>query len=316
MAMSKEQVKDIKLIFKENDGFIPKIWVRRGFTNGYTSSHAIYIWNIECIQHMKYSLHFVCYLSKFIMKPQCCDPTTREVGVSWTNNLLDTNDGGKILFPRALRLEQFLLENMETVQLINEKLDCIKNKLCADETIFSKLDSIPTSLGNFSSDLCFTCGELRRGTRPCERCLLHNIIIMEIVHRAECWRCLTPWLYISLPMIVNPTKTYMYTIDLRKKLITMGWEKHPDESRPYNLRSDYRDDGIQQNRPLAMMWSAMDVFEMCSARVKIPTLQNFLKFYVLLNCKAEKLDDYLPRYVIEDIESIRKNFKKFTTTPV
>ena len=169
MALSKEKVKDIKLIFKQNtDKFIPKIWVCRTFPNGYTHNHSVYIWSLDCIQHVQYSLHFVCHLAKFIMKPTCCDPTVKEVSVTWMNNLLDTSFNAGYTFPHAQRLEKFLLENMKTVEKIYLKLDEIKEEISPNETVFSKLDSIPTYLEASQENMCFTCGEVKIKARTCK----------------------------------------------------------------------------------------------------------------------------------------------------
>ena len=313
MALFKEEVKDIKLIFKENDGFIPKIWVRKNFPNGgYTHNHSVYIWSLDCIQHVRYSLHFVCYLAKFIMKPKCCDGTIKEVGTTWMNNLLDTSFTGHI-FPHAQRLEKFLLDNIKTVEMINLKLEEIKQEIPANETVFSKLNSIPTSLLPSQQKMCFTCGEVRYKERACEKCIQHNIIILEIAHRPECWNCLTASLYISNPIVVNPLKRYVFTIDLKKRSAMMGWERRRHTQ--YNLRSETEseDDGIQQNRPLAIMWSVLDVFEECSARVKTPTLYNTTKFYVLTNFDVDKLHNHIPQFILKDVKSLGRKLKKFTT---
>ena len=317
MALSKEKVKDIKLIFKQNaDKFIPKIWVHRTFPNGYTHNHSVHIWSLDCIQHVQYSLHFVCYLAKFIMKPTCCDPTVKEVGVTWMNNLLDTSFNAGYTFPRAQRLERFLYENTKTVDKINLKLTEIKEEISPNETVFSKLDSIPTSLEPSQEKLCFTCGELKMKTRTCESCIQHNIIIMEIIHRPECWTCLTPSLYISHPITVNPLKVFVFTIDLKKKCVMMGWEKRLH--RIYNLRQgvgtgNSEHEVVQQNRPLSIMWSALDVFEECSARIKTPSLSCATKFYVLSNFNLDKVANYIPKLVLKDMKSMEKTFKKFTT---
>ena len=183
-----------------------------------------FTFGVWIVSNMLDSLHFVSYLAKFIMKPKCCDGTIKEVGTTWTNNLLDTSFTGHI-FPHAQRLEKFLLDNIKTVEMINLKLEEIKQEIPANETVFSKLNSIPTSLLPSQEKMCFTCGEVRWRERACEKCIQHNIIILEIVHRPECWNCFTVSLYISNPIVVNPLKTYVFTIDLKKKLVMMGWEK-------------------------------------------------------------------------------------------
>ena len=114
---------------------------------------------------------------------------------------------------------------MKTVENIYLKLDEIKEEISPKEPVFSKLDSIPTYLEASQENMCFTSGEVKIKARMCESCIQHNIIIMEIIHRPECWTCLTPSLYISHPIRVNPLKVFVFTIDLKKKCLMMGWEK-------------------------------------------------------------------------------------------
>ena len=57
---------------------------------------------------------------------------------------------------------------MKTVEMINFELEEIKLKISANETVFSKLDSIPTFLEPSQEKMCFTCGEVRMKERTCE----------------------------------------------------------------------------------------------------------------------------------------------------
>ena len=200
--------------------------------------------------------------------------------------------------------------------MINLKLEEIKQEIPANETVFSKLNSIPMSLLPSQEKMCFTCSEVRWRERACEKCntAQHNHIrnstqtrMLELFYSV---------IVLSNPIVVNPLKTYVFTIDLKKKLVMMGWEKRRHTQ--YNLRSETEseDDGIQQNWPLAIMWSVLDVFEECSARVKTPTLYNTTKFYVLTNFDVDKLHNYIPQFILKDIKSLGRKLKKFTTSYV
>ena len=126
--------------------------------------------------------------------------------------------------PNLRRFVKFILDNLEEYLKIKELLDEKKKKLLPHEMLHSYLDEIPMSLHKeLPNDKCCVCRVGWRGYQ-CRNCIHHNMILLEIIHQPKCWKSFTPDVYISTPVKVGLMREYIYYIDLKNRIATMGWE--------------------------------------------------------------------------------------------
>jgi len=292
-----------------NDTFIPMFWTREfnfaNFNSSYRiNNHAIYLWTIENVHITKYSLHFVCYLFNHLVEPDCCDPEKGNVKVRWVNNVFPSGPE---------RFHRFLMDNDEEVNKIKGLLNELKENLFPWQTLYSYLDSIPTVMTDpDDSERCFTCGSSRKGY-GCRNCIHHNIILLEILHRAECWKCFAPSIYVSFPMRIGEMKEYIYFIDLEKRCATLGWEKsHSHHHTRFRERQKHA--AVQQRRPLPLMWSIINIFKNCASRQKVPTLLNSAIYLIITKFDMVKLEKevHLPLLMKNCLQENYTIFVKYT----
>ena len=154
------------------------------------------------------------------MKPSCHVQEHDKINLGWIEGSIPEQDGA-----RQTYLECFISTHVKTVRdrSILLKLENICNcELNPDETLYLKLDEIPTEIDE-NVHQCLMCGVGRRYS--CRNCLHFNIIIVEIMHHAECWTCYTPNFYLSNAMKSFQDEIYVYCIDVQTKHIIMSWEK-------------------------------------------------------------------------------------------
>ena len=160
--------------------------------------------------------------------------------------------------------------------------------------------------------MCLNCQTGRRGFH-CRSCIHHNIILLEIIHRSECWKCCTPYIYISWPMDMGSVREYVFFIDMKKGLATMGWGSRRIQ---YNTRYQRREKRalVQCQRPLPVLWFVIDIFCYCESRCKIPSLTDCVSFFIITQFDWEKLQKeiHLPTSIKEHLHEILVNFTRYT----
>ena len=266
---------EIQLIFtSDEEPFIPMFWIRRHddelnvFSNYVNRNNAIHLWTFDHAQQSRFSLHFICYLLKHLMRPACCDPEKKELAAHWTDNVFTSRHPSKCF-------AKLILENFDEAKKIIDILNEIKKKLPPNETLHSHLDNLP-SIPLSVDDKCLSCQNSQRGYN-CRNCIHHNMILLEIIHRPECWTCLMPSIYVSMPMKIGPLKEYIFFIDLKKGIVTVGWEKHNSVYRTrYQECIKNFDIGTQRFKLLPLLWSVIPMFRQCSKRDRTPTLMNYI----------------------------------------
>ena len=135
------------------------------------------------------------------------------------------------------------------------------------------------------------------------------------MHRPECWTCLTPSIYVSMPMKIGLLKEYIFFIDLKKGIVIVGWEKHTSL---YPMRCHEHlknfDIGVQCFKPLPLLWSAIPVFHQCSMRVRTPTLMNCVIFHLITNYRLDKLkkEIHLPNIITQHICKTFNCIRRYT----
>ena len=180
------------------------------------------------IMHTMHTMHtlFFCYLLNHLLCLVCCDPEEKQLSVTWIDNAFIMKQN-----PRCFA--KFILDNLEEYIKIKELLDEKKKKLLPHETLHSYLDEIPMSLHKELADDKYCVIRVSQRGYQCRNCIHHNMILLEIIHRPKCWKSFTPDVYISTPVKVGPIREYIYYIDLKNGIATMGWESC---SVVYNMR--------------------------------------------------------------------------------
>ena len=207
------------ILMPDDDSFIPMFWACNRklspLLNFISCNHAIYLWGFCNAHNARYSLLFVCYLLNHLLRLVCCDPEEKQLSVTWIDNAFITK-------PNPRRFMKFILDNLEEYVKIKELLDEKKKKLLPHETLHSYLDEIPMSLyKELPDDKCCVYQVGQRGYQ-CSNSIHHNMILLEIIHRPECWKSFTPDVYISTPVKVGLMREYIYYIDLKNRIATMG----------------------------------------------------------------------------------------------
>ena len=138
------------------------------------------------------------------------------------------------------------------------------------------------------------------------------MILLEIIHQPECWKSFTPNIYISIPVHVGLMREYIYYIDLKNRIATLGWESC---GVAYNTRSQYweRPTPIQCHKTLPLQWSILKIFKNCKTRQKVPTLLDCLTFFIINTFGVKKIKKvHLPNLIKEHLDKVYVHIVKYT----
>ena len=298
------------ILMADDDSFIPMFWAHNRklspLFNFISRNHANYLWGFDNAHNARYSLLFVCYLLNHLLCPVCWDPEEKQLSVTWIDNAsrMKTN---------RRHFTTFILDNLEEYIKIKELLDEKKKKLLPHEMLHSSLDEIPMSLHKeLSNDKCCVCRVSQRGYQ-CRNCIHHNMILLEIIHRPKCWKSFTPDVYISTPINLGPMREYIYYIDLKNGIATMGWESC---GVVYNTRLQHREKytPIQQCKKVPLQWSILEIFKNCEARQKVPTLLDCTTLFIINTFGVEKIkkEIHLSNLIKEHLHKVYLNIVKYT----
>ena len=302
-----EQVNKIKLITTDVNSFIPFFWILKRNRQEVTTIREmlnvpIYLWNIDRVLDYKFSLHFLVYLSKYLTKPSCCGtPDQNPYTLGWVSN---------IMMQKIEQFNMFMARHRNEVLKIEKYLDGMQSSLDGFTTMYSKLNTIPTE----STDVftCLTCGVGKRS--HCRYCMHHNIILLEILHRPECWRCYTPCIYISNKIRTNFNTIYVFTINTSEKNVTLGWQVISQSSVGVKTRAQVRlhFENERRSRPLFLDWGTIELFKQCSRRERVPTLRNMMLMYIIQNYKKKWESTEIPEHLVRDLDELKYVIKRFT----
>ena len=303
-----EQVNKIKLITTDVSSFIPFFWILKRNRQEVTTIREmlnvpIYLWNIDRVLDYKFSLHFLVYLSKYLTEPSCCGtPDENPYTLGWVSN---------IMMQKIEQFNAFMARHRNEVLKIEKYLDGMQSSLDGFTTMYSKLNTIPTEMATSTEFTCLTCGVGKRS--HCRYCMHHNIILLEILHRPECWRCYTPCIYISNKIRTNFNTIYVFTINTSEKNVTLGWQVIPQSSVGVKTRAQVRlhFENERRSRPLFLDWGTIELFKQCSRRERVPTLRNMMLMYIIQN--YEKWDPTeIPEHLVRDLDELKYVIKRFT----
>ena len=273
-AEMKEKVK-INLIFTEKEMIMPIFWLKNPvIATGFPYNCQVYFWNLDNEKKYKFSLHFLLYLKKYILKPSCCVQEHDKIYLGRIEGSIPEQDGA-----RQNYFQCFISTHVKMGWDILLKLENICNcELNPDETLYLKLEEIPTEIDE-NIHQCLTCGVGR--CYSCRNCLHFNIIIAEIIHHVECWTCFTPNFYLSNAIKSFQDEIYMYCIDARTKHIIMSWEKKKVQPCSWVMRLSIEKENRNEecNRPVALNWGFIELFQQCPNRTRVPKLKDSLIYY-------------------------------------
>ena len=244
----KNNQKKVQLISTGMQAFIPFVWIHKKCCGEVHHHHKmlnspIYLWNIDKVEDYKFSLHFLVYMSNYLMKPPCCSSTNKLYTVGWI---------GSIMVEKIFHYRSFMKNHNEEAHKIEKNLDemcCLLNDLI---TMYSLLDEIPMPETYTSKFNCLTCGIGRRNS--CHSCLHHNIILLKIIHRPECWECYSLHIYISKKIRSRPNKYFIFSIDTGKKSVTLGWGEIPIVPLKTRGQKQKYECNQHRSRPLFLDW--------------------------------------------------------------
>ena len=213
--------------------------------------------------------------------------------------------------PNLKHFTKFILDNLQEYVKIKELLDRKKKKLLLHKMLHSYLDKILMTLNeDLHNDKCYVCRVSWRGYQ-CRNCIHHNMILLEIIHRPECWKSLPPNVYISTPVRVGLMRECIYYIDLKNRIVTMGWESCGEV---YNTRSQCQErrTPIQHCKPL--QWSILEIFKNCEARQKVPTLLDYSTFFIINTFGVKKIKKaiHLTDLIKEHLNKVYVHIVKYT----
>lgn len=304
--MEEDKVK-IDLIYTDFETLIPLFWIRNPNPEG-PFNFQIYFWNLEDETRYKFSLHFLTYVHNFILRPICCVPDANHTALGWIEGVLPA---------RVDTFRNFLARHSKVSALMVAKLQKIYRDLEPNETLYSKIDQVPTEIIDpYYIFQCLSCGVGRRFY--CRNCLHHNIMIAEIMHRPECWTCFSPSIYLTNPIrAVDDQLLFIYLIDLKQCRISMGWtDRMPRSPARTRLQARNRRANAERTRPISLNWGFIELFKHCKNRERIPKLKDYLIFYLVSSYSSVLhlilRPESLPMRLIDDVRRLDKIFDKYT----
>ena len=302
-----KQVNKVKLITTDMGSFILFLWILKRNQEASVIREMlnipIYLWNIDAIDDYKFSLHFLVYMAKYLTTPSCCSPEKNPYMLGWVSNAMTQ----KIEWYHT-----FIERHRNEVLKIEKYLEEMQSSLNGFTTMYSKLNTIPTEeVSTTSKFTCLTCGVGRRS--HCRYCMHHNIVFLEILHQPECWRCYTPYLYVS-NKIRTGFNVYFFTINMLEKNVTLGWHVIPRSNVSVKTWSQVKLhlESESCSRPLFLDWGMIELFKQCSHCECMPTLRNMMLMYVVQNYNQEWEPPEIPQHLAVDLDKLKYTVNRFT----
>ena len=174
----------------------------------------IYLWNIDTI--VDYTSVYISWCIwphlVYLTTLSCCSLEKNPYMVGWVSNTM---------MQKIEWYHTFKEHYQNEVLKIEKYLEEMQSSLNGFTTMYLKLNTIPTEEVSTTSEFtCLTCGVGRRS--HCRYWMHHNIVLLKILHRPECWQCYTPYFYVS-NKIRTSFNVYIFTINMLEKNVTLGW---------------------------------------------------------------------------------------------
>lgn len=189
----------------------------------------------------------------------------------------------------------------------NEYKDCvskIRKQTIPGVPLYFRLKALNCNING----PCFTCGYgvsrtsfvAEKSHAECKQCRSNHWSLAEIAHRPDCWTCIYPNIYLSVPLTMTTCRTWQQTIVLFVRFNPKDPLENSETLMTYNLtggrlRNAPSDEEGETRLFTSQMW-------LCPTRERVPTLMNITMTAICLHIHRVSLDtvgpdslaDYIP----------------------
>ena len=204
------------------------------------------------------------YFTKFILEPKCC------------------KEKGHIYCDFERQVSEFIFANPKRHQKMLKK---IKDAKKPGKPLYHYLK---TGSGPTKHSYCFTCGfsltTNRRNKRECSYCFSNNWVLFEIAHRPDCWQCIYPNQYMSVPIPITEPWITRSSVVVFVKFFNPG-RRNPNQIIDATILFTYEKYGGTAPYPLRYTRHAgSNLFESimwtCDRRNRVPKLYDYMLTYL------------------------------------